>query len=352
MAAGKNDVIKLLPPLTLSESEARSFLSAFDAVLADCHGPASKNWGVVREIATATLRRRASRGVPAIATAPFRGNPVDPSRGDVCLLTGATGFIGGHLAERLVQEGNQVRCLVRSSSDTSRLDELKVEIAVGDLTSEGSLARAAEGCRYVIHCGALVSDWATAEEISRINLEGTRNLLKASVAASVQRFVHFSTTDIYGYPGGAAIDETHAGTRFRNWYSHTKLAAEVEVRRVATAHALDAVILRPATVYGPRSTDVVGEIARAIRGGNMVLVMPSTSPMASTPRGRSSPTASPRALDIRRSGGACRTGWRTASGSRWSTATECCVRPHGCGRRHCSRARRCTYSARTRISAT
>jgi ornithine--oxo-acid transaminase len=59
MAAGKNDVIKLLPPLTLCESEARSFLTALDAVLADCHGAASKNWGVVRDIATATIRRQA-----------------------------------------------------------------------------------------------------------------------------------------------------------------------------------------------------------------------------------------------------------------------------------------------------
>jgi acetylornithine/succinyldiaminopimelate/putrescine aminotransferase len=58
MAAGKNDVIKLLPPLTLSESEARDFLDALDAVLADCHGGASKNWGVVRDIATTTLSRR------------------------------------------------------------------------------------------------------------------------------------------------------------------------------------------------------------------------------------------------------------------------------------------------------
>lgn len=58
MAAGKNDVIKLLPPLTLSESEARDFLDAFDAVLAECHGGASKNWGVVRDIATTTLSRR------------------------------------------------------------------------------------------------------------------------------------------------------------------------------------------------------------------------------------------------------------------------------------------------------
>ena len=57
MAAGKNDVIKFLPPLTLAEEEAQTFLGALDAVLADCHGPAAKNWGVVRDIATATLRR-------------------------------------------------------------------------------------------------------------------------------------------------------------------------------------------------------------------------------------------------------------------------------------------------------
>jgi ornithine--oxo-acid transaminase len=65
MAAGKNDVIKLLPPLTLSEQEARSFLLALDTVLADCHGPAAKNWSVVRDIATTTLRRKAARKQPA-----------------------------------------------------------------------------------------------------------------------------------------------------------------------------------------------------------------------------------------------------------------------------------------------
>jgi ornithine--oxo-acid transaminase len=272
MAAGKNDVIKLLPPLTLSEPEAGRFLDALDAVLADVHGGAGKNWAVVRDIATATLRRkRTSNGHP-IEQTPFRGRPVDPSRDDVCLVTGATGFIGGHLAQRLVGEGNQVRCLVRASSDTSLLEELDVEIAVGDLTSARSLTRTAEGCNYVFHCGALVSDWATTREITQINVEGTRNLLEASVAASVQRFIHFSTTDVYGHPRGGPIDEAHTAVRFANWYAQTKLAAEAEVRRAERAQSLDAVILRPATVYGPRSEDVVGDIARAIRGGKMVLV--------------------------------------------------------------------------------
>jgi acetylornithine/succinyldiaminopimelate/putrescine aminotransferase/nucleoside-diphosphate-sugar epimerase len=272
MAAGKNDVIKLLPPLTLSESEARSFLGALDAVLADCQGAASNNLSVVRDIAKATLRRRATQDVPVSAGTAFRGTPVDRSREDVCLITGATGFIGGRLAKRLVQEGYSVRCLVRESSDTSLLDKLDVEIVVGDLTRARSLARAVEGCHYVFHCGALVSDWATREEIARTNVEGTRGLLEASADASVQRFIHFSTTDVYGYPDGTAIDEAYTARRFRNWYAQTKLYAEAEVRRVEREHELYAVILRPATVYGPGSADVIGEIARAIRGRNMLLV--------------------------------------------------------------------------------
>ena len=203
---------------------------------------------------------------------PYRDRPGDPWRDEVCLVTGATGFIGGRLAKRLVQEGYSVRCLVRASSDTSLLDELDVQIAVGDLTRARSLARAVEGCHYVFHCGALVSDWATTEEIVRTNVEGTRNLLEVSVGAPVRRFIHFSTTDVYGYPDGAAIDEAYTATRFRNWYAQTKLDAEAEVRRVERTDALDAVILRPATVYGPGSTDVIGEIARAIQGRHMLLV--------------------------------------------------------------------------------
>jgi ornithine--oxo-acid transaminase len=277
MASGMNDVVKLLPPLTLSEADVQSFLGALDSVLADCEGESGKNWAVVRDIAVATMRRRSRRDqaspVPAAAPAAApRGKPVDSSRDDVCLLTGATGFIGGRLAQRLLQEGYQVRCLVRSGSDTSLLEGLDVELAVGDLSSRNSLTHAAKGCRYVVHCGARVSDWGTAAEIAATNVQGTRNVLEAAADATVRRVVHFSTTDVYGYPGGSAVEETHSAERFSNWYAQTKLAAEAEVRSVERSRGLEAVILRPATVYGPRSTDVVGEIARAMRGGNMVLV--------------------------------------------------------------------------------
>ncbi len=281
MAAGKNDVVKLLPPLTLSETEAQEFLDAFDAVLTDCERDGGKNWAVVREIATSTLLRREQEPAPApapepvsaLSPAPFRGQPVDISRDDVCLVTGATGFIGGHLVQRLLRDGYQVRCLVRPSSEVALLERLDVELADGDLTSASSLVRAVEGCQYVLHCGAMVTDWATADEVARVNVGGTRSLLAAAAdAGTVRRFVHLSSTDVYGYPGGREIEESYAATGFSNWYAQTKLAAESEVRRAVAGRELDAVILRPSTVYGPRSKEVVLEIARAIRGGNMVLI--------------------------------------------------------------------------------
>jgi nucleoside-diphosphate-sugar epimerase len=271
MAAGKNDVIKLLPPLTLSEAEARTFLDAFEAVLADVHGPASKNWSVVRDIAVSTLRRRAAAPT-AGAQAARRGKPIDPEGGDVCLVTGASGFIGGHIAARLVKDGYQVRCLVRASSDTAALERLGVELVVSDLTDAPSLLSAAEGCRFVVHCGAKVTDWGSAQELVRVNVHGTRHVLEAAARADVDRFVHVSTTDVYGYPDAAAVTEDYRGRGFKNWYAETKRAAEEEVRRFERERGLPVVILRPATVYGPGSYDLVQNIANAIRGGYMLHV--------------------------------------------------------------------------------
>jgi nucleoside-diphosphate-sugar epimerase len=195
-----------------------------------------------------------------------------PASAGGCLITGATGFIGGHLAARLAGEGWHVRCLARPTSDTSQIDGLDVEIVEGDLQDPDSLVRAAAGCRVVFHCAAMVSDWATVAEISRVNVRGTQNLLDAAAGGSVERFVHFSTTDVYGHRGRDEIDETYVGRHFSNWYAQTKLNAEREVRGAEAARGLAAVILRPATVYGPRSREVIGDIARAIRGGNMLLI--------------------------------------------------------------------------------
>jgi nucleoside-diphosphate-sugar epimerase len=209
---------------------------------------------------------------PLVSGQPSPAASTEPAREQLCLVTGASGFIGARLATRLAGEGRRVRCLVRASSDTSRLQRLGVELAVGDLTDAASLASAVDGAQLVAHCAALVSDWATVEEISAINVAGTRSLLEASVGASVRRFVHVSSTDVYGFPAARAVDERYPPSGFSNWYAQTKRQAEAEVRQVAGAGPLETVILRPATVYGPGSTDVIGEIARALEGRHMLLI--------------------------------------------------------------------------------
>jgi nucleoside-diphosphate-sugar epimerase len=190
----------------------------------------------------------------------------------LCLVTGATGFIGGCLTRRLLSDGYRVRALARVSSDTGGLRALGVEIAIADLaaTSSQALAAAMDGVSHVVHCAALVSDWARVEEILATNVDGTRALVAGAREASVERFIHLSTTDVYGYPGTAAVDETFVATGFRNWYAESKLRAESEVLRASGD--LATVILRPATVYGPGSTDVIGEIARAIRARHMLVL--------------------------------------------------------------------------------
>lgn len=200
------------------------------------------------------------------------GGGENPSRAGRCLITGASGFIGGHLAARLARDGWHVRCLVRSTSDTSRLDALDVELVVGDLGAPESLVRAVDGCSVVFHCGALVSDWATIDEIAGVNARGTENVVAAAVAAPVERFIYLSTTDVYGYRGGQTIDESYDGCRFSNWYAQTKLSAERTVWRAQNDRGMAAVILRPATVYGPQSREVVGEIAHALRNRSMFLI--------------------------------------------------------------------------------
>jgi nucleoside-diphosphate-sugar epimerase len=196
----------------------------------------------------------------------------DSGAAGTVLVTGASGFIGGRLAARLSRDGQSVRCLVRTHSDTSLLDSLEVELVRGELTQPASLQAAAEGCTAVVHCAAIVSDWATVAEIRAANVTGTRNLLEAAWRCGAARFVQISSTDVYGHPGThLATEEQHPGA-FSNWYSQSKLEAERELQRGVDGSGPAIVILRPATVYGPGSVDVIGEIARAIRSRSMILI--------------------------------------------------------------------------------
>jgi nucleoside-diphosphate-sugar epimerase len=185
------------------------------------------------------------------------------------LVTGGSGFLGSHLVEALVARGEGVRVLVRSTSKTDHLEKLGVELYFGDLNEIQSLRTAIQGMERVYHCAALAADWGKKEEFYAANVNGVRNLLEVAVEGGVKKFVHVSTTDVYGHPDYPA-DET-APYQLRNWqYGDTKIEGEKLIWAYHHQHDLPITIVRPVNVYGPRSESFVVEIVELLKSGSMV----------------------------------------------------------------------------------
>jgi nucleoside-diphosphate-sugar epimerase len=186
-----------------------------------------------------------------------------------CLVTGGSGFLGGHLVEGLVKRGESVRVLIRPGSKTEHLNQLGVEFVQGDLWDLDSLKDAARNVEFIYHCAALAADWGSWKDFEKTNIVGTRNLLQSAMEQSVDKFIHISTTDVYGYPN-SRVDET-AAFRFRGWpYGDTKIKAEQAVWDCHRQHGLPITVVRPLNIYGPRSTTFVLEIAELLKSGKMV----------------------------------------------------------------------------------
>jgi len=170
------------------------------------------------------------------------------------LVTGATGFVGAAVARALLREGWQVRVLVRSASDRSNLQHLDLEVAVGDLTDRPSLDRALIDCGGLFHVAADYRLGAPdPRELYRINVEGTRNILRAAHQAGVARMVYTSSVATIGLPtdGSPGDEETPVGlAAMIGHYKRSKYLAEQAVLEAART-GLSVVIVNPSTPVGP-----------------------------------------------------------------------------------------------------
>ncbi|BDG07302.1 NAD-dependent epimerase/dehydratase family protein [Anaeromyxobacter paludicola] len=191
----------------------------------------------------------------------------------VDLVTGATGFIGRHLARRLLAAGREVRLLCRPAS-ASRLDpetRALAEVAPGDLRDEASLRAATRGVSRVFHCAGQVSDWGPEALFREVNVAGTERLLAAAAAERVARFVHLSSIAVFGLPSPPEFDDDSPYGAGRDPYSRTKIAGEAAALRAHRERGLPVTVLRPAVVYGPLSTWAEEPVAM-IRRGKMFLL--------------------------------------------------------------------------------
>lgn len=182
------------------------------------------------------------------------------------LVTGATGFVGAHVARALVERGHTVRALHRATSRLDALAGLPFESATGDILDLDSLRAAADGCDWVFHVAAVADYWrADHARMIEANVEGTRRVLQAAREAGVRRVVFTSSAAaVGGFGDGSVAGESTLADesapfdlppdRFR--YGYSKWQAE-EIARAAAADGQEVVIVNPVVVLGPGDLNVL-----------------------------------------------------------------------------------------------
>ncbi len=187
-----------------------------------------------------------------------------------CLITGATGFVGSHLAEACQARGIAVRALARSGSATGPLEKLGATIIPGDLTDADAVRKAADGVDLVMHCAAKVGDWGPVEDYRAVNVDALRSLLDACKGKPLQRFIHMSSLGVYAARHHHGTDETEPLPALHmDGYTQTKVESERLALNYKRIHKVPVVVLRPGFIYGPRDRTVMPRLFEALRTGQM-----------------------------------------------------------------------------------
>ena len=185
-------------------------------------------------------------------------------------ITGATGFVGGHLTEACAARGFTVSTIARPNSDTSLLEQMRVTVHRGDLADASLVAKALGGADVVVHCAAKVGDWGPVEEYRAVNVEALRGLLEACKGKKLDRFVQMSSLGVYAGRHHYGTDESEPlPERHMDGYTQTKVEAEKLAMEYHRAHGIPVVVLRPGFVYGPRDRTVLTRLIKLLRAGEV-----------------------------------------------------------------------------------
>jgi len=196
-----------------------------------------------------------------------------PAHESPVVVTGAAGFIGGRVAQRLVQSGTPVVAMDLPGRRFDHLSGAGLQVREADVTDAEALRRVLAGLRpaAVVHCAALMGGWGEPSEYHRVNVGGTRTVCEWAVGAGATRFVYISSVSVYGMPPIVGIDETTPVRHIGLPYGDSKIEAEALVRRAHQA-GLPSIILRPGDVFGPRAGEWVVKLVDSMRAGRMILI--------------------------------------------------------------------------------
>jgi nucleoside-diphosphate-sugar epimerase len=188
------------------------------------------------------------------------------------LVTGGNGFVGRHLVTTLAARGDRVRVLALPGEDARWLERRGVAVYRGDITEPESLAAPVEGADGVFHLAAMQDVWRPIEVYRAVNVGGTRNVAHAALAAGARRFVHMSSSSVYGMGHRRPVDETFPLTPYRDRYPVTKAEADQAVQQMIKRDGLPGVIIRPDQIFGPGDVLHFGAMAERTLAGRCFLV--------------------------------------------------------------------------------
>lgn len=179
-------------------------------------------------------------------------------------VTGGTGFVGKPTVGRLVEDGHEVRCLVRRTSRTGELEELGCELAYGDVTDKASVLKGMRGCEWVVNLANVYSFWEQDRSIyRRVNVEGTRNVMEAALEAGVSKVAHVSTLVVWGNtPDAPFTEESPVGTKRFTEYARSKYEGDEVVWGLYRQEGLPVVVLYPGAVLGADDPKATGQYVR------------------------------------------------------------------------------------------
>jgi dihydroflavonol-4-reductase len=186
------------------------------------------------------------------------------------LVTGATGFTGGHLVRSLLADGHRVRALVRSAARAASLPA-GVDVREADITDPRAVSKAMDGVGTLYHLAAAYREASHREEGYReVNVGATRNLLEAASAHGIERFVHCSTVGVHGHVANPPADES-APYSPGDPYQRTKCEAEILALTYAREQGLPLAVARPTAIYGPGDTRLL-KMFRMVAKGTFIML--------------------------------------------------------------------------------